>query len=200
MKTTMILAMDLDGVIGKGDGLPWKYRADMKWFREFTAGKALLMGRNTFKGIGVLPKRVNFVLQSSAYKEEEGIWTVRSLGEAQRLAAEMDIPELVVIGGKQVYESLLDDVDEIYVTRIDAHHKGDVKMGHVLFEKLRHFWLSDLNPAFSNIGTDRIFYTDEKKSVPEADIHVTAAWVVDVFDRQICDDVMLNFVKLTRCR
>ena len=48
MQRKMILAMDLDGCIGKDDGLPWRLRADMLRFKRLTIGdgnNAVLMGR-----------------------------------------------------------------------------------------------------------------------------------------------------------
>jgi dihydrofolate reductase len=42
---SLIVAMAQNGVIGRGNALPWRLPADLKHFREFTLGKPILMGR-----------------------------------------------------------------------------------------------------------------------------------------------------------
>ena len=54
MQLKMILAMDLDGCIGKENGLPWRLRSDMLRFKRLTLGtgnSAVLMGRTTWETI-----------------------------------------------------------------------------------------------------------------------------------------------------
>ena len=68
VKFNMILAMDVNGGIGKNNTLPWPHhKEDMKQFRDKTIGhenNCIIMGSNTFKSIGnkPLPKRMNYVL------------------------------------------------------------------------------------------------------------------------------------------
>ena len=60
---SLIVAMAQNGVIGRDNGLPWRLPADLKRFKAFTLGKAILMGRKTFESIGKpLPGRANLVL------------------------------------------------------------------------------------------------------------------------------------------
>ena len=125
MQISMILAMDKNGLIGKDNGLPWHHKEDMKWFRAQTSGKAILMGRKTFESIGKpLPYRLNIVLSSTPI-DDPNVYVVKSLEEAIKLTEESAYLELVIIGGKQVYESFLDRTDLIFLTIIDEEYEGD---------------------------------------------------------------------------
>ena len=68
MKIAMIVAMDEDGFIGKGNSLPWRLPTDMARFRELTVGdgfNSVVMGRKTWDSLPdsfrPLPERVNTV-------------------------------------------------------------------------------------------------------------------------------------------
>ncbi len=72
MKFNLIMAVDFADNIGKGDGLPWKQKADMIRFVELTDGHTVVMGRKTFESIGKkLPNRINLVVTSEPEKMEE---------------------------------------------------------------------------------------------------------------------------------
>ncbi len=125
MKIVLVAAMDRDGLIGRGDALPWRLPADLQHFRALTMGKPILMGRRTFESIGrPLPGRHNIVLSSDPDFRPEGVTVVRDLDEA--IAAAGDVEELMVIGGANVYAQLLDRADRLELTEIDHAFEGDV--------------------------------------------------------------------------
>lgn len=47
-----VLAMDVNGLIGKDNGLPWHLPADLKYFKKLTIGHPVVMGRKTHESIG----------------------------------------------------------------------------------------------------------------------------------------------------
>ena len=60
---TIVVAASLNGVIGRGDTLPWHLRSDLQRFKRLTMGQTLLMGRKTYQSIGrPLPGRQTIVL------------------------------------------------------------------------------------------------------------------------------------------
>jgi dihydrofolate reductase len=80
-------------------------------------GKPILMGRRTHESIGrVLPGRRNLVLSHDASRTTEGVEWVHSFDAAASLAAAA--PELVVIGGAQLFRELLGRAQRIYLTRV----------------------------------------------------------------------------------
>lgn len=51
----MIIAMTESGLIGKGDGMPWKSSLDFEWFKKNTVGWPTLFGRNTAQAMPTFP-------------------------------------------------------------------------------------------------------------------------------------------------
>ena len=128
MRLSSIVAMDKNRLIGVNGRLPWHLPDDMKWFREQTLGKPVIMGRKTFESIPdrfrPLPGRHNIVLTRRRDYEAEGTTVVHTIEAA--LTAAGDEAEGVVIGGAELYAQLLPRTDRLYLTRIDAEFVGDV--------------------------------------------------------------------------
>src|SRR5256885_3166207 len=113
---SLIVAMAQNGVIGRGNALPWRLPKDLKRFKAFTLGKPVLMGRKTFESIGrALPDRANLVLTRDRGWLAAGVIVVHSVEEA--LAHSGGCAELVVTGGAEVYR-LVDRKS----TRLDSSH------------------------------------------------------------------------------
>ncbi len=128
MRLSLIVAMDKNELIGVNGRIPWHLPDDMKWFRQQTLGKPVIMGRKTFESIPdrfrPLPGRHNIVLSRHNDYEAEGVTAVHSIEAA--LAAAGDVAEIVVIGGAELYAQVLPQADRLYLTLIDAEFVGDV--------------------------------------------------------------------------
>jgi len=121
----LVVAVADNGVIGRGGALPWHLPDDLKFFKEVTLGKPVLMGRRTFESIGrPLPGRRNLVLTHRALKGAAGVERVASLEDA--LARVADAPELCVIGGAALYAEALPLAQRLYLTRVHCFIPGDV--------------------------------------------------------------------------
>ena len=106
---------------------PLTLSADRKYFREKTAGAAVIAGRKTlldFPGGRVLPKRVNLILTHDESFSVPGGEIVHSVEEAVQRANEFD--RTFVIGGARVYRQMLPYCDKVYVTKIHAQIESDV--------------------------------------------------------------------------
>ena len=130
MKRSMIVAMAENRVIGINNNLPWYLPNDLKYFKQVTMGKPILMGRKTFESIGKpLPGRANIVITRNKEWAADGIKIVHSLESAYQLAesiVEIDgQDEVMVIGGDQIYQSSLPSIDRISLTKVHAEVKGD---------------------------------------------------------------------------
>ncbi len=121
---SLIVAVAQNGVIGRDNGMPWHLPDDLKRFKFLTMGKPMLMGRKTFDAIGKpLPGRTSLVLTRSRDWSAPGAITIQSLDEAVERAA--DGPELVVVGGAEIYRLALPLARRIYLTRVLASVQGD---------------------------------------------------------------------------
>lgn len=129
MRLSLIAAMADNRVIGIKNSLPWKLPSDMRWFRQHTLGKPIIMGRKTFESFGgrTLPDRTNIVITRDADYQAEGIVVVTSIDEAIEQAENSidGTEEAMVIGGASFYEQMLTKVERMYLTFVDADIEGD---------------------------------------------------------------------------
>lgn len=123
---SLVAAVAENGVIGRGGVMPWHLPADLAHFKQVTLGKPIVMGRRTFEAIGwALPGRRNIVITRRREFAEPGVERAGSLEEALRLAG--DAPEVMVIGGAEVYRAALPLARRIYLTRVRADIEGDAR-------------------------------------------------------------------------
>ena len=122
---TLIVAVADTGVIGRDNTLPWHLPEDLKRFKRLTMGKPIVMGRKTFESIGKpLPGRQNIVVTRDANYRRDGITVVHDAAGALRAAG--DVPEIMVIGGAELFRSLLPRAARIHLTRVHGNIEGDV--------------------------------------------------------------------------
>ncbi|GFE83087.1 dihydrofolate reductase [Steroidobacter agaridevorans] len=135
MVLSIIVAVADSGVIGSGNQLPWRLPDDLKRFKALSLGKPIVMGRKTYDSIGrPLPGRLNVVISRQPGLEIPGCTVVTSIDEA--LAAAQPAPEIVIVGGADIYRQVLPQVQIIHLTRVHANVAGDV-----VFPKLQeHEW------------------------------------------------------------
>lgn len=127
MNISLIWAMDLNRLIGKDNALPWKLPADMKWFRQHTLGKPIVMGRKTYESFGAkpLPQRSNIVITRDHDYQSEGAIIVHSIEAAIEQAQQLNTAELMVIGGANLYQQFLPHADKLYITEVQGEFNGD---------------------------------------------------------------------------
>jgi dihydrofolate reductase len=121
----IIVAAAENGAIGSDNRLPWHLPDDLKRFKALSLGKPVVMGRRTFDSIGrPLPGRTNIVVSRQAGLAIEGVVVAPSLDAA--LATAGSVPEIVVIGGAEIFRQALPRTDTIHLTRVHARVAGDV--------------------------------------------------------------------------
>ena len=136
MLRKMILAMDLNGCIGKDDGLPWRLRADMLRFKRLTVGdghNAVLMGRTTWESLPEayrpLSERLNIIVTRNEEYSVDGAYACLSIEKGLGLAEENSSDICWIIGGANVYEQCRELVDEVHVTMVETNQSGEVRVG-----------------------------------------------------------------------
>jgi dihydrofolate reductase len=120
-----IVAIDRNGAIGKGGTLPWHYSADLKFFKARTTGNVCVMGRRTWESLAKpLPNRLNVVLSRDAKIEEPpGVVALRDKQSALSLAPFLAC-DLFVIGGRQIFEAFMPEIEEWIVTEVPLAVEG----------------------------------------------------------------------------
>ena len=150
MKISMIAAMTDDGVIGIENRLPWKLPNDMKWFRQHTLGKPIIMGRKTFESFGSkpLPDRTNIIITHDEDYQAIDSVVVHSIDEA--LQAAEDVDEVMIIGGASFYEQMLPRADRLYLTFVHSKIEGDAWFPEVNFAEWHERERIDYEPDEKN--------------------------------------------------
>ena len=136
----MIVCVDSNNGISSKGKIPWHVSEDMKHFRCLTDGGIVVMGRKTFETIGKpLMNRDNFILSRSGITFYNTLYSEKYPNgysmtiHGQQFSDDLikSIPRLVdktvwVIGGKQIYDSLLPLCNEIHLTRLDQSYGCDL--------------------------------------------------------------------------
>ncbi|WP_461809972.1 dihydrofolate reductase [Faecalimonas sp.] len=124
----LIVAVDKNWAIGCGNRLLVSIPADMKFFRETTMGKVVVMGRKTlesFPGGQPLKNRTNIVItRDKNYKVKDAI-VVTSVEEALEELKKYDEEEIYIIGGESIYRQFLSYCKTAYVTKVDHTYEAD---------------------------------------------------------------------------
>lgn len=121
---SLIVAAGENNEIGKAGKMPWHLPADLRHFKTVTLGKPVIMGRRTFESIGKpLPERRNIVVTRDQKWRTAGCEVAHSLPEALVMAA--GEPEIMLIGGGQLYREAVPRAQRIYLTRVHAEFNAD---------------------------------------------------------------------------
>ena len=127
-------------VIGKNGGLPWpSIKEDFKHFKEFTTGKTLIVGKNTFDTLPLLKNRECLVLTkpveaidayiTNQYLVNNNAMTGQMITmEDVELYSQFRKDYLIVAGGAKTYVKLLPYITEFYVTHVNGTYDGDTFM------------------------------------------------------------------------
>ena len=122
----LIAAVDKNWAIGLKNKLLVSIPADMKFFRETTTGKVVVMGRKTlesFPNQRPLKNRVNIVLtKDEAY--QDNVIMAGKITDREELA-KYPSEDIYVIGGESIYRQLVDECDVAHITKIDYAYEAD---------------------------------------------------------------------------
>ena len=144
----LIVAVDLNWGIGYRGNLLQRIPGDMKFFKQMTLGKVVIMGRETFEslpGKEPLKDRVNIVLSKNECFNNEKVTICRTLNELFCELEKYNSDEVFVIGGESVYSQLLSSCTEAYVTKIENKYVAD-----------KYFIDLDKNKAWKLITTSNL--------------------------------------------
>lgn len=160
---SLIVATDSKGGIGKDNKIPWYLPDDVKRFKDLTMGHPVIMGRKTFESIisyikKPLPGRTNIVITSKPDFLYEGVIICRSLDEAINKASKIDKKEIFIGGGAQIFDSVVERADRLYLTLIDGDFGADTffhrtnKFTKVISKEEKQF--EDLKYTFLTLEKD----------------------------------------------
>lgn len=121
---SLIAAVGKNNELGLDNHLIFNIPGDLKFFRNTTLGKTVIMGRKTYESIGKpLPKRINIVV-SNSLKETDGITIINSFEEVLEKYLNSE-EEVFIIGGESLYNYFINYAQNIYLTKVYANAAAD---------------------------------------------------------------------------
>jgi dihydrofolate reductase len=165
MILSIIVAVGENNETGYRNGLLWHLPADLKRFKELTAGHAVVMGRKTFESLpnGPLPNRTNVVISRNPSFTHPNCLVCSSLDKA--LIKLSDEKEVYIIGGSQIYCLALPCASKLYLTRVHANFpEADTFFPEIDATK----WIKrseETHPADEKNGYSFTFYEYEQKEI-----------------------------------
>jgi dihydrofolate reductase len=138
-----IVCLDNKFGIGKNNTLPWpKNKEDLRFFREYTWGHRILMGRPTFAGMGLmfLENRQIYVLTRGPVTRASWVTTINDHVSSGCYINESAIShDMIVCGGRMIYDMLVPKCTELMVTHLNDSFDCDTYF------------------PYSQVGIDRLF-------------------------------------------
>ena len=127
---SIIVAYDLNYLIGRDGKLPWHISNDLKYFKKLTMGNPVIMGRKTYESIGrPLPNRYNIIVTrdknftqdncSIQYSLEDAVIKAKNYCEAN------NCEEIFIIGGSDIYNQSINIIKRAYITEVHKEFEGD---------------------------------------------------------------------------
>jgi dihydrofolate reductase len=132
LEIVLVAAVTENGVIGRGNALPWRLKSDLKHFRALTLGKPVVMGRKTYHSIGKpLAGRTTIVVSRDRDFAAGGVVAAPSL-DAALAAARGDvlrrgIDTIIIAGGGEIYAQAMRLASRLAITKVHKQIDGDAR-------------------------------------------------------------------------
>jgi len=124
----LIAAVDKNWAIGLHNKLLVSIPMDMKFFRETTTGKVVVMGRKTLESFpnGLpLKNRVNIVLTANKSYYVKDAVIVHDEAELHEELEKYPTEDVYIIGGESIYNQFVDECNVAHITKIDYAYEAD---------------------------------------------------------------------------
>ncbi len=137
LTASIVVIVDNNNAIGKDNNLLCHLPNDLKHFKSITLHNTIIMGRRTLEAMpngAALPKRTNIVLTNNKDVQFENCVMLHSLSEVWEYCKDED--EIFFIGGGQIFDAVIDDVNKLYITHIHyAFESADTFFPEINFDK-----------------------------------------------------------------
>ncbi|RBP40258.1 dihydrofolate reductase [Garciella nitratireducens] len=123
----MIVAMDKNQGIGKGNALLAHIKPDLQYFKKITKGHIVIMGYNTYQSLPIkpLPHRQNIVITRKNIKLDNAL-VLNSLEKTLKWIEKSQQKEIFICGGASIYKQFMPYADRLYITHIFHSFNADV--------------------------------------------------------------------------
>lgn len=129
MSMNLIVTVDENWAIGKGEKQLVQIPAMQRHLQQLTIGSIIVMGRKTLQAMPQgqpLYGRDNVILSSDRGLSVRGAKIVHNLEELKEELEKARGKEIYVCGGDRVYKQLLSYCDTAYVTMVEKSYAADI--------------------------------------------------------------------------
>ena len=143
---SIIVAKASNDVIGGDNKLLWHIPQDLKRFKEITSGHTIIMGRKTFESLPkVLPNRHHIIItRDKNFKvNSQQVEVINDINYIIDRFENSD-EEFFIIGGGEIYKSLLPKCKKLYLTRVYKDFTGDTKFPKINLDEWSIEYQSDI--------------------------------------------------------
>ena len=160
----LIVAVDKNWAIGNQNRLLVSIPADMKFFRETTMNKVVVLGRKTLESFpnGLpLKKRTNIVITRDKNYQVKDAIVVHSVEEALEELKKYDEEEIYVIGGESIYRQMLPYCKVAHVTKVNHAYDADTYFPNL--DEKDEWVVTGVSEEQTYFDLEFYFYKYEKK-------------------------------------
>ncbi len=137
-----IMAIDERGGISRGKSMPWpKNSLDLKWFKENTINNIVVMGRKTWEDPFMptpLKSRINVLVSKkdkSLFPGADYYFSRDIKNQILNLKNKYKDKDIFIIGGSELINSLIEIIQEFYLTRIYGNYNCEKFLDIAIIEK-----------------------------------------------------------------
>ena len=156
---SIIVAKANNNVIGGDNKLLWHISEDLKRFKEITSGHTIIMGRKTFESLPkVLPNRHHIIItRDKNFKvDSEAVTIINDISAVISKFKDTE-EEVFIIGGGEIYRTLMPYTKKLYLTRVYKDFEGDTTFPNINYDEWKIINKSEtkINPK-DNLNYDFI--------------------------------------------
>lgn len=144
---SIIVAKANNDVIGGDNKLLWHISEDLKRFKDITSGHTIIMGRKTFESLPkVLPNRHHIIItRDKNFKvDSEAVTIINDISDVISKFKDTE-EEVFIIGGGEIYKTLMPYTKKLYLTRVYKDFEGDTTFPSINYDEWKIINQSEIN-------------------------------------------------------
>lgn len=154
--TLIIAAISQNHVLGKDGGLVWNLPDDRAFMEDHICDQYLIMGRRSYEELvndNFFPGKKHLIItRNTDYVAEYGE-IVASYEEAIRYLEALGVRKAYVLGGGQIFQQVINQVDTLLITEIYGEFEGDAffpEIDEAIWQEVsRHAHPADQDHAYA---------------------------------------------------
>lgn len=157
---TLIAAIGKNRELGKDNTLIWNIPDDLKFFRDNTINKNIVMGINTLASLPkLLPNRQHIVLTHRNVSLDPSVVVFHNMEDLLKYIKELN-EEVMIIGGASIYKQFIEYADKMILTEIDDSKKADVYFPEFSLDDWDREMI--INKEYDGLKYSHVIYTRKK--------------------------------------